>query len=179
MSTVTTFLNLVKAASIEAYNIATLNNNLDLIDNWVKDKGEKQAKGLIGNNETDTASTGIVGTEVTADSVSVNLVSGNWYQVTYRVNTVSAGSANIAYYLKCKRGSDPANTAGVEVDDAFTFYTAPVANQGKTDIAVFVFKAATTETINIKITTARVAGSSGYDISLRKLDVFNMGAQVA
>lgn len=64
MSTVTTFLNLVKPASPEQFSLATINNNYDLIDAHLKNTVDKMAKGLVFQNKV-FATSGAIGTTQT------------------------------------------------------------------------------------------------------------------
>lgn len=179
MSTVTSYLNLVKAAIGEQYSLTTTNNNLDSIDDHLKNVVQKMARGRLAWKSNDSANTGLNATLAISDYVTVSLISGRYYTATYRFNTVvpSTASVGIAFTLRKSATSD-VGSGGTDVDDAITEWSAPFANSGRTHILQVRWKATATETVNIKFVTQRITGSGiTYDISLRRLSVEDAGNQ--
>ena len=91
MSTVTTYLNLVKPAPLENFSRATYNTNLDLIDANAL-AASKQAKGIVQDPLIKIASSGFVTALTVIDNIaSVAFKGGRKYLIvwdfTYQGNT--------------------------------------------------------------------------------------------
>lgn len=177
MSTVTTFLNLVKPAPLEPFSRSTYNNNLDLVDNWVKDKGEKQAKGVLSSGllKDDTNSIGLGGSSVLVNAVQVSFEAGRTYKVTFRTDVICVAT-NLSLIAEAYKDTVGTGITGAAIDQANFFFTAPVSGNRSTQIGEWFFKATTTETIFIKIVMARATGTDTYDVSRRRILVEDMGA---
>lgn len=139
------------------------------------DKAPLGQLAYLSNNNT---SIGLAGTGVLCDYVQADLVAGRLYRATYRVNTVSASAANMAIAVAMKRSASTDVTVnGTDLDDAVTIYSAPVANQGCTSLVTMTWRQPTSGLTNIKVVMARASGATAYDISMRKLAVYDDGAQ--
>lgn len=139
----------------------------------------KAPKGLVGYTSNNATSIGLGGGSVVCDYVQVDLVKDRMYRATWRVNTVCQATANMAIAVAIKKSatSDVTNQ-GLDLDDAHTIYTAPVANQGCTSQVSMTWRATATERVNIKAIMARASGTATFDISARKLAFFDDGAQI-
>ena len=84
MSTVTTFLNLVKPAPLENFSRATYNNNLDLIDARAVTT-EKFAKGIVISKYV-AANSGIVSDAIIDNFPSVTFKAGRKYEITWEAD---------------------------------------------------------------------------------------------
>lgn len=176
MSTVTTFLNLVKPASLENFSRATYNTNLDLIDAYAINTVEKLAKGGLGQNKN-AASNTVTAAEQMFDLEVVTLVQDRWYEASYQCRTVCATAASKPVSISFKKSAvADTSVAGTALDDATIITTASVANQGNTQYAVIQWKATASETVNIKVVTIRL-GDTDVALSVRKLFVKDLGAQ--
>lgn len=136
---------------------------------------EGRAKGLLGNKETNTTTSGLGGSEAMADLVAVSLVLDRWYEAVYRF-TSDTTVANMALSVNVKKSATTdSGVTGTAPGRSYTVYTAPVANQGYTNVCVFRWKATATETVNIKAILLRATGSVGYNITDRQLTVADLG----
>lgn len=139
---------------------------------------EKAAKGLLAYNSNPAGSTGLAGTGIMCDLVQASLVINRLYRISYSVNTLSTGAANMAIAVALKKSvTTDATATGTDIDNAWTIYSAPVAGQGCTSLVEMIYRATATETVNIKAVMARATTTAGYDISSRKLAVYDMGYQ--
>lgn len=88
MSTVTTFLNLVKPAPLEAFSRATYNTNLDLIDAGAVNT-DKQAKGLVYQQSV-LVDSGIITTLAVANYIATFTFKANRnYEVSWEAHSQS------------------------------------------------------------------------------------------
>lgn len=136
------------------------------------------AKGQIQLGKTAGTVSGIGSTDsVVAQLVAVNLVAGRRYRAEFKC-TSTTGSTNSAIGIALvKSATTDITNAGTGIEDGGTFWTAPVASSGRVHIMSWVWVAAATETVNLKTTVIRAVGSSGVDISTRRLVIFDDGAQ--
>lgn len=135
------------------------------------------AKGQIDEVHTAGTTSGIAATTVVADLVAASLVAGRKYRLIYKFTSAS-GSANEAMGINLvKSVTADTTTAGTSVEDSATLWTAPIAASGSYHQMTWCWEATATETVNLKVTLVRAVGSSGIDISGRRLFLFDDGMQ--
>ena len=139
----------------------------------------KNGKGVVARMEQSELAIQYGGTPVTSNYVTASLVAGRWYSARYRFNMISAGTSAVAVgvYLR-KSATGITDTTGTELENAHTVYTAPTANQGITHAPEFVWKAAATETVNLKIILQRLSGVATFDIENRRLVIEDLGSHL-
>lgn len=182
MSGVTDNYGFILPAEGEAYDVAIPNGNNVAIDAQLKTQDTnriKKADALVARLSFNATSVGLSGSAVMANFVVVNLVANRWYRAKYIFNTVCSGGADVAISSAIRKSATSDETAtGTDVDDARTIYTPPVANQLGTLDFEAVWKASASETVNIKAVLTRLTTAHLYDISLRRLTVEDMGANL-
>lgn len=132
--------------------------------------------GMIGFDDNDLTSIGIVGTEVAMDAIaSVSLIKGHKYEVVYQINTI-ASAANQAFAIRLKTQTVGAGgVSGITTIDDRTFWTSPQSGAGSTTIVRGLYTPANDETLRILATMQRVVGTVGIDVSDRILTVEDKG----
>lgn len=134
--------------------------------------------GLVARKSNLEVSIQLGGNWVPADILNVTLVKDRWYKVEYGLDTV-CNAPNIAVECEIRKSiTTDTSSVGTIMDDSRAFYTAPVALQGNSSNNTYRFKAAATETVNIKACLKRASGVSTYDISKRKFSIYDEGAQI-
>jgi hypothetical protein len=136
------------------------------------------AKGQIGMDKTSGTISGIGSADsVVGQLVAVSLVAGRRYRAEFKCTSTTASTNSAIGIALVKSVTTDTTNAGSGIEDGGTFWTAPVANSGRTHIMSWVWVAAATETVNLKATVLRVVGSSGIDISTRRLVIIDDGKQ--
>jgi hypothetical protein len=111
------------------------------------------------------------------DVLQVDLVANRKYRAVWKfVSLTATASLAIAANL-IKHSSDNTTSAGTSVEDNVTLWTAPVLSSGQTHTATWCWTPSLTETVYLKTTMLRLTGSTGIDISGRRLFIFDEGAQ--
>lgn len=176
MSTVTPVLNLVKPASAEQFSLATLNNNMDIIDSFVSNMDTKLPKGLVAQITTVGVSGGIATGEGVLDMVQASFVQGRWYELSYQANMKSSGTSQ-RMNIKLKRNTDLADVtiAGSNTTSAIYWDTSDVASQDITCDGRVRFQAQATETSMVKATAVLATGTVAATFSVRTLSVIDLG----
>lgn len=140
---------------------------------------EKLAKGVVSRFNNPATSVGIGSNFVPCDISQVLVTAGRWYRVTYQFVSLSMTGANLALEVDIRKSVTTDTTAtGVSVDESSVVYTAPLSGAGHALNIEYLFKADVTETVNIKAVMKRVAGTGLVDISRRKLNIYDAGAQI-
>lgn len=165
MSTVTTYLNLVKPASPEQFSLATYNNNLDLVDTHLKDVVQKMAKGYAAYVELASNSPGINTQAVVLNIPSFTFRANRNYRIGASGNgSVDAlGSAFGFLLTTCAVADAAAVTTGLTQLRGST-YRFDSTGEGRAVLDGLakdrlVFGADTT--LQIKLTAARIVGTTG------------------
>lgn len=97
MSTVTTRLGLTKPAGIEQFNLATYNNNLDLVDAYALNTVDKMAKGLVFQAHV-AASSGSVGDAIINNIPSFTFKANRKYRIMWDFSFLMSGNADSLFY---------------------------------------------------------------------------------
>lgn len=159
----------------EQHSRAMVNRNYDRTNQIAIDK-EKFAKGAKAHADNGSPSVGLGGTAVMCDLVAMTFEANRMYEIRYRVTTTT-NMADMAITAVIKKSAlAVTDNTGTDLGFPWTIYTAPVANQGKTDEIYIIFKATVAETVNIKAVMARATGAVTYDIDDRSLTVKDLGA---
>lgn len=180
MSTVTTYLNLVKPAPLEAFSRATYNTNLDLIDTAY----DKLAKGQVGHAEVPNPSGAIGAKTVIINIASVSFKAGRKYKIELHGNYSASGTTSTAAFTigTCSTADAANNSTGIT--NIKSIADRPnVTGEGR---SLAVIRTGITfgvdTTLQIKATIERVNGGDGFFTSCSAdnpitLTVYDMGAQ--
>lgn len=138
-------------------------------------------RGVLAGGVTTTAGTspGLIDADTVGDLANVAVTAGRWYRAVYRFTSLPLTASDLAIAVSLRKSATADATAGTSAQDIavpFVVRTASTGN-GKTHLAVFLWEAASTETVNIKAVLKRISGSGGYDISARKLSIHDEGAR--
>jgi hypothetical protein len=139
------------------------------------------ADGLLAKGEIKRVANAGVKTGISTldmvDVLQVDLVSGRKYRAVWKfISLTATASLAIAANL-VKHASDNTTNAGTSVEDNVTLWTAPVLSSGQTHTATWCWTAGATETVYLKSTMLRLTGSTGIDISGRRLFIYDEGNQ--
>lgn len=98
MSTVTPKLGLTKPAGIEQFNLATYNNNLDVVDNYAVNTVEKLPKGLLWQKHIATSSGAVL--DAIIDNVPTFTFKANRkYRIIWDFSYLMSGNSDSLYYI--------------------------------------------------------------------------------
>lgn len=167
MSTVTPKLGLTKPAGIEQFNLATYNNNLDVVDNYAINTVEKQSKGLVYQLHVATSSGSITGATVVHNIPTFTFKANRKYRIIWDFSYYMTGNSDSLFYCQISFAptADAANlTTNLTSTDgrtkfiqtflgASTGYVGPVTKYHQT--------AGTDQTTQIKFLATRVYGDDG------------------
>lgn len=140
---------------------------------WVSDT---RSRGYLASTSDATTSTGLSGTGVMCNLVAVNLIAGRRYRATY-TTSIRSTEANLGVVGSFRKSAtSDATSAGTVYDfDQIVFTSPRTSTWGSADFSVD-WSQTVTETVNVKLIMARVAGTDAFDISSRKLLVEDIGA---
>lgn len=140
-----------------------------------KAAADKQARGLVKEQDNPATSTGLAGAGVLINLVTVTLTKGRSYRLKFRMNVRSSMVAMQIVTKIVKSATSDGTSAGTDLASVI-LYSPPVANSwGVTPSFEVVYTPANNETINIKATAARATGTVTYDVSGRLLSVTDEG----
>jgi len=137
---------------------------------------DTRARGFVGSTSDATTSTGLSGTGVTANLVAVTLTAGRRYKATY-TSSIRSTEANLGVVGSFRKSvTSDTSSAGTVFDFDQIIFTSPRTSTWGSYRFSVDWSQSVTETVNIKLIMARVAGTDAFDISSRKLLIEDIGA---
>lgn len=140
---------------------------------------EKAARGILKRATNGAARSTSDANWIPCDIVAVPLVKDRWYEATIVINSLCMGAANVALAAAVRASpTTDVTAAGNEVEGSATLWTAPASGSGKFHQVSFIWKAASTETLNLKLVMCRAVGTGLVDLQNRRLTVRDLGANL-
>ena len=168
MSTVTTFLNLVKPAPLEAFSRATYNTNLDLIDAYVLGTAEKLPKGIVSYETRSSASAGITAKGIVENIPTVTFKGGRMYKVVWNASaTVSVADGYFTLGIStCLTTDSAALTTGLT--DITTSSVKAVSTGGERFYVEGIYEPPADITLQLKFWAERATGTGTWTMENKK-----------
>ena len=137
---------------------------------------DTRTRGFVGSTSDTTTSTGLSGVGVTANLVAVTLTAGRRYKATY-TSSIRSTEANLGVVGSFRKSAtSDTSSAGTVFDFDQIIFTSPRTSTWGSYRFSVDWSQSVTETVNVKLIMARVAGTDAFDISSRKLLVEDIGA---
>lgn len=134
------------------------------------------APGSVGYVSDGTTSTGLAGSGVMCNSVTVALEAGRRYRAMYRFAARSSeASLGVIASLRTSAAGDTSE-AGTVIPFDQVIYTSPRINSWGAHRAEVTWSQGSSASLAVKAILARVAGSAAFDIADRVLYVEDIGA---
>lgn len=167
MSTVTTFLNLVKPAPLENFSRATYNTNLDLIDARAV-VVEKFSKGIMSYETRSSASAGITVKGIVENIPTVTFKGGRMYRVVWNASaTVSVADGYFTLGISTCLTTDGASlTTGLT--DITTASIAHENTGGERFYVEGIYEPPADITLQIKFWAERATGTGTWTMENKK-----------
>lgn len=182
MSTVTTRLGLTKPAGVEQFNLATYNNNLDVIDTYASGTVDKMAKGLVSELQTTAASGAFSALSVVRNIATFTFKANRRYAVDWESHI--SGSADGDYadlaIQTCATTDSASLTTGLTMKRQITTRVTTTVNPFRVTAPLFY---ATDTTLQIKFLGTRTAGTGtitieGGSARIDLIRIIDLGQQI-
>lgn len=145
---------------------------------WVYRSGAwgSDTPGIVGYVSDGTTSTGLAGSGIMCNSVTVDLAAGRRYRATYRFAARSPeASLGIIASIRTSTAGDT-SSAGTVIPFDQTIYTSPRTSSWGAQKVEVTWLQGSNATLAVKAILARLVGTEAYDIADRVLYVEDLGA---
>lgn len=169
MSTVTTFLNLVKPAPLEQFSRATYNTNLDLIDAGVLN-ADRQAKGYMPQSKTRASASAPTTTIAVIDNIeSFTFKANRRYRISWNCSyTQSVATDYFDAKIQTCSTADASNLTTGLTELIGRSCSAHSAGAGQPLYVEDIRKYVADTTLQIKFTVARTLGTGNWTMEAKR-----------
>jgi hypothetical protein len=189
VSTVTTKLGLTKPIGIEQFSLATLNNNMDIIDAYAVNTVEKLAKGLVFQNLV-TSSSGSVTDAIINNIASFTFKANKRYRIEWDFSHLGSGNCDSLFHCSintCAISDPAAQLTGLTTIDGRTKGLLTSYGLGATQyngpVIASYSPGAVDTTLQIKFRVQRVVGDDGLTVvgganERVRYEIYEVGQQI-